>query len=445
MQCEINKVNDILLKESMNKKNIVIVDGCRTPFLRSGTDYLNLMSYELTQYAIKGLIRNTGLDPLEVDQVIVGTVLSNVKTPNLAREASIGAGVPNTATCHTVSQACISGNRAICNGIQELMLGNAEIIIAGGVENISDAPIGFPKKMRNKLFAAQKLKSISDYLRFLFSLRPSDFYPERPAIAEFTTGKSMGEDCDIMAARFKVSRDEQDDYALRSHQLAAKAQKEGFLNHQTCEVSAPPLFNNVVKDNGIRGNSKREKLASLKPAFDKQHGTLTAANSSFLTDGAAVSLIMTEDKAKSIGMTPKARVVDYVFVGQDLEEELLLGPAYAISKLLVKTGISLNDIDVIELHEAFAAQVLANIKCLASDEFAQKKLGRDRAIGKLDMTKLNNWGGSLSIGHPFGATGSRLLSTACDRLMHEGGRYALISACAAGAQGHAMLIEKYHI
>ncbi len=427
----------------MNKKNIVFIDGCRTPFLKSGTDYLNLMSYELGQFAIKGLLQKTGLNPKEVDQVIMGTVISNVQTSNVAREAALSAGIPNTAHCQTVTQACISANRAICNGVNEILVGNADVIIAGGVENTSDTPIGFPKKMRNKLFGAQKLKGLGGTLKFLFSLRFSDFVPVRPAVAEYMTGRTMGQDCDIMAARFNVSRAEQDDFAYRSHQLAGKAQEAGYLKDEMCEVTLVPKFKAITSDNGIRPTAKRAKLTKLRAAFDKKHGTLTAANSSFLTDGAAASLIMSEDKAQELGLRPKSRIVAYVFTGQDPEDELLLGPAYAISKVLEKANLSLSQMDVIELHEAFAGQVLANIKCLESDTFALDKLGRTEAVGKLDQTKLNNWGGSLSIGHPFGATGSRLLTTASNRLLKEGGTYALIAACAAGAHGHAMIIEKY--
>ena len=427
----------------MNKKNIVFIDGCRTPFLKSGTDYLNLMSYELGQFAIKGLLQKTDLNPKEVDQVIMGTVISNVQTSNVAREAALSAGIPNTTHCQTVTQACISANRAICNGVNEILVGNADVIIAGGLENTSDTPIGFPKKMRNKLFGAQKLRGLGGALKFIFSLRFSDFIPVRPAVAEYMTGRTMGQDCDIMAARFNVSREEQDDFAYRSHQLAGKAQEAGYLKDEMCEVTLVPKFKAITSDNGIRPTAKRAKLTKLRAAFDKKHGTLTAANSSFLTDGAAASLIMSEDKAQELGLRPKSRIVAYVFTGQDPEDELLLGPAYAISKVLEKANLSLSQMDVIELHEAFAGQVLANIKCLESDTFALDKLGRTEAVGKLDQTKLNNWGGSLSIGHPFGATGSRLLTTASNRLLKEGGTYALIAACAAGAHGHAMIIEKY--
>jgi len=375
----------------MNKKNIVFIDGCRTPFLKSGTDYLNLMSYELGTFAIKGLIQKTGLDPEEVDQVIMGTVISNVQTSNVAREAALGAGIPNKAHCQTVTQACISANRAICNGVNEILVGNADVVIAGGVENTSDTPIGFPKKMRNKLFGAQKLRGLADTLKFVFSLRPTDFIPVRPAVAEYMTGRTMGQDCDIMAARYGVTREEQDDFAFRSHQFAGKAQEQGHLKEEMCEVTLEPKFKAISVDNGVRPSAKREKLAKLRPAFDKKHGTLTAANSSFLTDGGAASLIMTEDKAKELGLTPKSRIVEYVFTGQDVEDELLLGPAYAISQVLEKAGLTLDQMDVIELHEAFAGQVITNIKCLASDEFAKEKLGRDKAVGIIDETKLNKF------------------------------------------------------
>ena len=426
----------------MNKK-VVFVEGCRTPFLKSGSGYLNLMSYELGQFAIKGLLQSTGLDPKEIDQVIMGTVISNVKTSNVAREAALGAGIPYSSPCQTVTQACISSNRAICNAINEIQLEHADIIIAGGLENISDTPIGFPKKMRNKLFSAQKLKGLLDSFKFLFTLRPSDFFPVRPAVSEYFTGRTMGQDCDIMAARFNISREAQDDFAHRSHQLASKAQSENILKEEICPVTFPPNFDTISIDNGIRSGVIRNKLSNLKPAFDKKNGTLTAANSSFLTDGAAASLISSEEKALSLGLSPKSSIVAFTFTGQDLEDELLLGPAYAISKVLQIANMSLAQMDVIELHEAFAGQVLANIKCLASDSFAIEKLGRDSAVGKIDMDKLNNWGGSLSIGHPFGATGSRLLATASNRLIKEGGKFALIAACAAGAHGHAMIIEKY--
>lgn len=423
-------------------KKVVVVDGTRTPFLKSGTEYMDLLSYQLGQYAISGLLKKTGINPKSVDRVIMGTVISNVKTSNVAREAALTAGIPYTTPCSTVTQACISANQAISSGVEQIMAGQADIVIAGGTDCTSDAPILFNKPMRKKLFNAQKLKGFGDTLKFVFSLRLKDFVPDAPAIAEYTTGKTMGVDCDILAAKYSVPREDQDKFALRSHTLAQKAIDDGILAQEITEVALPPKFAAIKQDNGIRVG-KYEKLASLKPAFVKPHGTLTAANSSFLTDGAAVVLLMSEEKAKELGLKPKAYIHNYTFTGSDLKEELLLGPAYAISKVLKRANLELKDMDVVELHEAFAGQVLANIKCLASDEFAKEKLGRDKAVGEVNMDKLNIHGGSLAIGHPFGATGARLVTTVANRLQRENGKYGLLAACAAGAHGHAMILERY--
>ncbi|MGB1120565.1 MAG: acetyl-CoA C-acyltransferase [Saprospiraceae bacterium] len=423
-------------------QKVVIIDGSRTPFLKSGTDYMNLMSYQLGGFAIKGLLTKTGIEPSEIDTVIMGNVISNIETPNVAREAALMAGVPNTTPCRTVSQACISANRAIADGCLEIMTGQADVVIAGGVDHTSDAPIQFPRKMRKKLFKAQRNKTLGDNLKFISSLRISDFVPEAPKVAEYSTKRVMGQDCDIMAARFEVSREAQDAFAVRSHQLAAKAQEAGLLSKEITTVNIPPKFKAIEKDNGVRGGSTVEKVAKLRPAFDKKFGTLTAANSSFLTDGGAAVLLMSEAKAKALGFTPKAEVVDFIFTGQRLEDELLLGPTYAVSKLLKRQNLTFENIDVIEFHEAFAGQILANLEALASDDFAKANLDREKAVGKMPMEKFNLWGGSLSIGHPFGATGARLMTTTANRLHYENGELGLLAACAAGAHGHAMLIRK---
>lgn len=428
----------------MFPKNIVLIDGCRTPFLRAGTDYFDLMTYQLGQVAIKGLLNKTGIDPKEIDTVVMGTVVSNIKTSNVARESALGAGIPYTTPCYTVTQACISANRAIATAIGQMAIGQADVIIAGGVDSASDTPIGYKKGMRKKLFKAQKLKTTGDMLKFLATLRLGDFLPDKPAVAEFTTKRTMGNDCEGLVGKFGVTRDEQDEIAVRSHQLAAKANEAGLLPKEMCDVSLPPKFEPVKTDNGIRGDSTVEKLAKLRPAFDRKYGSLTAANSSFLTDGAAAVLLTTEEKARELGLTPKARVVDFVFTGQDLENELLLGPAFATAAVLKKTGLQLSDIDVIEFHEAFAGQIMANIKALASEEYSKEKFGWDKAVGQIPLDKFNLWGGSLSIGHPFGATGARLMNTTANRLHHENGKYGLLAACAAGAHGHAMILERYN-
>ena len=423
---------------------IVLIEGCRTPFLKSGTQYMDLMAYEIGQLAISGLLAKTGIEKSTIDSVVLGTVITNLKTSNVAREAALTAGIPHTTPCHTVTQACISANRAIASAIGEIKTGISEVVIAGGVDNTSDTPIGFRREMRKKLFKAQKLKSIKDQLKFISSLRIKDFLPEKPTISEFTTGKTMGQDCDTLAAKYKVSRKEQDEYAILSHNLADKAWEDGHLSNEVVPVQVGKKFNYIHRDNGIRPGSSLEKLSKLRPAFDKKNGTLTAANSSYLTDGAAVVLLMKESKAKELGLKPKAEIIEMCFTGQELKEELLLGPVFSMSKVLRKANLSLAQMDVIEIHEAFAGQVLANINCLESDEFAKKKLNQSEKTGLVERQKLNRWGGSLAIGHPFGATGARLLNTTANRLIKENGNYGILSACAAGAHGHAMIIKKYN-
>lgn len=423
-------------------KRVVFIDGARTPFLRSGTDYMDLMSYQLGAFAIKGVLDKTGIKPDHVDQVVMGTVVHNVKTPNVAREAALTAGLNMYTPCQTVSQACISANQAISRGADLIRLGHADVVIAGGTDCTSDSPIGYKKSMRKKLFNAQKLRTTGDMLKFAMTLKLTDFLPDKPAVAEFLTDRLMGEDCETLAAKFSISREAQDEFALRSHTLAQKAQDEGHLSKEIAAVELAPNFKPIDKDNGIRV-APLEKLAKLKPAFVKPHGTLTAANSSFLTDGAAAVLIMSEEKAKELGFTPKAYIHDYIFTGQDIREELLLGPAYAMAKILDRNNLKMEDMDVIEFHEAFAGQILANIAALASDDFCKKYLGREGAIGQMPMDKMNLWGGSLSIGHPFGATGARIMTTTANRLIAENGKYGLLAACAAGAHGHASILERY--
>ncbi len=422
--------------------NVVLIDGIRTPFLRSGTDYADMMSYQLGASAIKSLLHKTAIKHNMIDYVIMGTVIHNISTPNVAREAMLTAGVSPETPAHTVSQACISANVAIAQAVDMIRLGNIEVAIAGGTDSVSDIPIMFRKKMRKKLFNARKIKNFGDTLKFLTSLRFADFKPEIPDITEFTTGLSMGQDAELLAARMNISRKEQDEYAVRSHKFASRAAEAGILDAEIAAVETLPEYKIVDKDNTYRADSTVEKLAKLRPAFDKKNGTLTAANSSFLTDGASAVLLMSEEKAEKLGFKPKARILSYTFVGRDPKTELLLGPAYAIPKVLKMAGMDLKDIDVFEIHEAFAAQILAVLKALNSDKFGKENLGLSGKFGEIPMDKLNILGGSLSLGHPFGATGGRLITTAANRLINENKQFALIAACAAGGHGHAMLIER---
>jgi acetyl-CoA acetyltransferase family protein len=431
-----------MAKHTYIGRKVVVVDGTRTPFLKSGTGYRDLMAYQLGAVAISGLLKKTSLDAAQVERVIMGTVVHNIVTSNVARECALTGGIPFTTPAHTVSQACISANQAIAQGADLIRLGHVDVVVAGGTDCVSDIPIGFPKKMRTKLFASQKIRSTGEWLKFVLSLRPSDFKPEVPQIAEYSTGRTMGQDCELMGTRFGVTREEQDEFAARSHQLAAKAAEAGILASEITPAEFPPSFKAIKEDNTYRADTTVDKLAKLRPAFDKKNGTITAGNASFLTDGAAVVLLMSEEKAKALGYDTSVQIRDYVFTGQDPNEELLLGPAYATYKLLQRQNLTLKDLDVIEFHEAFASQIVTNLKALNSDQFAKEKMGLTAKAGEIDMDKFNIHGGSLSLGHPFGATGARLVTTAMNRLKREDGKLALLAACAAGAHGHGMILEK---
>lgn len=422
-------------------KNIVFVDGVRTPFLMSGTDYSNLMAHELARHALLGLLKKTGLPAEVVDYIVYGTVIQEVKTSNIGREAALSAGFSDKTPAHTVTMACISSNQGITTGIGLIAAGAYDVIVAGGVEFMSDIPIRHSRKMRSLMLKANKAKTPMQRLKLLASIRPDYFVPELPAVAEFSSGETMGHSADRLAASFKVSRKEQDEYALRSHSLAQEASNKGYLT-DIVPIKVPGTDKIVSKDNGIRVSSL-EQMGKLKPAFVKPHGTVTAANASFLTDGASACVIMTEDKAKQLGLKPKAYLRDFIYVSQDPKDQLLLGPAYATPKVLEKAGVGIKDIDVWEVHEAFAGQILANLRAMDSDWFAQNYMGRQTKVGTPDLNKFNNWGGSLSIGHPFAATGVRLTVHAANRLVREDGQIGLIAACAAGGQGVAMIVERH--
>lgn len=341
-----------------------------------------------------------------IDYIVYGTVIQEVKTSNIGREAALSAGFSNKTPAHTVTMACISSNQAITTGIGLIATGTYDIVIAGGVEFMSDVPIRHSRKMRSLMLRASKAKTPLQRLQLIASIRPDFLVPELPAVAEFSSGETMGHSADRVAAAFKVSRQEQDEYALRSHTKAKEAETAGYLT-DLVPMKVSNVEKMVDKDNGIRVSTK-EQLAKLKPAFIKPHGTITAANASFLTDGASACMIMTEAKAKELGLRPKAYLRDFLYVSQDPIDQLLLGPAYGIPKVLKRANLTVKDIDTWEIHEAFAGQICANLKALDSDWFCKTYLGLNEKVGSIDMSKWNNWGGSLSIGHPFAATGVRL-------------------------------------
>ncbi|XP_076673568.1 mitochondrial trifunctional protein beta subunit [Andrena cerasifolii] len=422
-------------------QNIVFIDGVRTPFLQSGTAYKNLIAYDLARHSLVALQKKIGISKEIVEYIIYGTVMQEVRTSNIGREAALAAGYSDRTPAHTVTMACISSNQAITTGMGLIACGAYDVIVAGGVEFMSDIPIRHSRSMRSLMLQANKAKTVGQKLGLLAGIRPGHFVPDLPAVAEFSSGETMGHSGDRLTAAFGISRKEQDDYALRSHTLAAKAQEQGYLT-DVIPYKVPNVSQVVDKDNGIRVSTP-EQLSKLKPAFVKPYGTVTAANASFLTDGASAALIMTEEKALQLGLTPKAYLRNFTYVSQDPVDQLLLGPTYAIPKVLGKAKLSIKDIGVWEIHEAFAGQILANLKALDSDWFAQNYLGKSTKVGVPDLNKWNAWGGSLSIGHPFAATGIRLATHTANRLIREDQQFGLIAACAAGGQGVGMIMERY--
>lgn len=421
---------------------VLVVDGARTPFLRSQTGFDGLMAYELGAMAVSGLLARTGIDPALVDRTVFGTVVSDLATSNLAREVVLASGLPKECPANTVTAACISSNVAISGAAEAIAGGTADVVVAGGAETFSDVPIRFRKPVRRRLLRSQKARGLGETLALLKGLRLSDLLPETPALAEFSTGLTMGENGERLAKRLSITREEQDLFALASHHRAAKAAAAGLLADQIVPALVPPRFEPISADNGVRGDTTLERLAKLPPAFDRRFGTVTAGNSSFLTDGAAACLLASEESAARMGLTPLARIVAFSYVAMDPLEELLLGPVVSIPPALEAAGLSLADIGVFEIHEAFAAPVVAAVKLLADDTYCRSRLGLPGAVGTIPEEALNAWGGSLSIGHPFGATGARLVTTCARRLHHEGKRYGLVTACAAGALGHALVLER---
>ncbi|MBP6217560.1 MAG: acetyl-CoA C-acyltransferase [Oligoflexales bacterium] len=422
----------------------VIVSGVRTPFMRSYQAYMDLSSCDLAREALAGLLSRTGLPKELIEYVCMGTVIHDPRTPNIARESALNAGLSAQTPAHTVSLACISSNIAATSIADKIRVGKLSIAVASGVDTCSDPPIRLSRELRKTLLKLQKVKKPLDMLKhfhLLSGLKARDFLPDIPSVAEFSNGKSMGEGAEILAQRAGVTREEADLYAARSHALAVQAQKDKIFEGDILNLSFAPKFKNISADDGPREDSTFDRLSKLKPAFDKSFGICTAANSSFLTDGASALLMMSQARAKELGYKAMAILRDDVYESADPLIDMLSGPAITIPTLLRRNKLRAEDIGVWEIHEAFASQVLANLKFLKDKKFAQERFKSDEVVGEIHLDKINVWGGSLSLGHPFGATGARLLWTAAKRLQREGARFAVVSGCAAGGHGSAILLE----
>ena len=429
------------LKSSRGR--IAIVDGCRTPFVRAGAEFSDMDVVDLASVPAAELLARTGIDPNEIDLSIFGAVVPALYAPNLGREVVLRLQLPSQVTGFAVSLACASSNRAITSAAEAILAGQAEVVLAGGAESLSTVPITFSRNATQRFIEASKARTMAQKAGALSKLRPKDLAPVPPAIAEYTTGLSMGESCEKMARENGISRRAQDEIALLSHQRAAAAAEEGRFSDQIVPTYSLPRYDKVVlEDTGVRADSSLEALAKLKPVFDRSYGTLTAGNSSPLTDGGSAVLMMSEEKAKELGMTPLGYIRSYAYASLDPATQLLQGPAYAAPQALDRAGLKLSDMHLVEMHEAFAAQILSNLKAFASKSFAKNELGRSAPLGEVDFDRFNVNGGSVSIGHPFGATGARVTMQVLNELKRRDETFGLITVCAAGGTGFAMVVER---
>ena len=423
------------------KRRAVVVAGVRTPFVKAFGKFLKLDSIDLGDIAVRKLLEQTDVPHQEIDSIVWGGVILPSHAPNIAREIALDLRLPPSVEGMTCTRACASGLQAVTLAAAAIERGEADVVIAGGSDSTSNAALNLPQKAVHALapLAFGKASTPADYLGVLSQLMPiTEILPKMPKIAERTTGEVMGESAESMAKRNEITREEQDRFAERSHHRAAEAIASGRFDHEVTAVEAPGGW--VHADNLVRGDTTFEKLSKLRPVFSKD-GTVTAGNASPLTDGAAAVLLMSEDKARALGYEPLAAFRSWSYVGVDPADQLLIGPALAMPQALDRAGMELKDMSMVDMHEAFAAQVLSVTKALASKGFAELRLGRSKAVGEIDEDSFNIYGGSLSIGHPFGATGARMVTTVANELANSGKETALLGICAAGGLGAAAVLE----
>jgi len=423
-------------------RRAVVVGGVRTPFCKAFTDLTELDTIALGSTAVSALLKQLELPAREVNSIVWGGVILPPLSVNVGREIVLELKLPAEIEGMTVTRACASGLQAITTAAAAIERGDTDVVIAGGSDSTSNAPIAFPPKLVQKLgpLVLGGKGTPGDYLGALAQLMPlGDILPRVPKIAERTTGEVMGESAERMAKRNEISREAQDELAVRSHHRAAAAIASGRFAAEVTKVESPR--GPVHVDNLVRADTSTEKLSKLKPVFAKD-GTITAGNASPLTDGAAATLLMSEERAKALGYKPLAALRTWSYVGVDPSDQLLIGPALCMPAALDKAGMKLADTDLVDLHEAFAAQVLSVTKMLASKAFAEQRLGKSEAVGEIDPAKLNVHGGSIAIGHPFGATGARMVTTMARELVLADKQTALLGICAAGGLGAAAVLER---
>lgn len=420
----------------------MLVAGCRTPFAKAGTVYRDQTASELARHCTRELLYRTELAGDEVDEVIYGQVIPSPLVPNVAREVSLLPQFPRTIPAYTLNRACASGAQAIANAADQIHAGHAGVVIAGGVEVLSDAPILHTRKFAQVLQGLAKARSVGERLALLAQVRPRDLRPVAPAIAEPSTGESMGQSAEKMAKENHITREAQDEYALMSHQRAAQAVRDGRIAAELVPwFGGRNLEEVTTTDNTVRADTSLEALAKLKPVFDRRYGSVTAGNASPLTDGAASVLLMQEERARALGYRPLVAVRSYAVAAVDPGWQLLMGPAYAVPLALRRAGISWNQLGLVEIHEAFASQVLSNVQAWGSTAWAER-LGLPAPVGEVDWERTNVSGGSIALGHPFAATGARIATTLANEMARRDVEFGLISICAQGGMGFAMVLER---
>jgi acetyl-CoA acyltransferase len=423
-------------------ERIAIVSGLRTPFAKQSTAFRELSALDLARLVVAELVARAELDPKEIGLCVYGSAVPSVRTPNLAREIVLGTNMPRNVEAFTVIRACATSFQSLTSAAEAMLAGQHDVAVTGGADSASDVPITTSRKLTTALIDAQKARSLGDKLRIFSRLSPRDLLPVPPALKEPSTGLTMGESAEKMAKEGGISRDAQDRLAHRSHTRAAKAWADGIFANEVMHVVPGPRFDQPIsEDNLVRKDGSVEAYAKLKPVFDRKFGTVTAGNSSPLTDGASALLVMTEKKAKALGYVPLGYLRSWAYAALDPAEWMLMGPAYASPIALDRAGLTLKDMDLVDMHEAFAAQVLCNLQAFESKTFAAEKLGRGTAIGAIDDDRFNVHGGSLSLGHPFAATGARMITTVLHELRRRGGQFGLATACAAGGLGAAVVLE----
>ncbi|RMH39302.1 MAG: acetyl-CoA C-acyltransferase FadI [Deltaproteobacteria bacterium] len=425
-----------------NAPRVAIVAGLRTPFCKMGTAFKDLSALDLGATVVAELLARAGVSPRDIQRVVYGQVVPSLSAPNIAREIVLNTGMPRDTDAYSVSRACATSYQSVADVAQAILAGEIDCGIAGGADSASDVPIAVSKPLAEALVRLNAARTVADRLRAFRDVSVRDLLPQPPALREPSTGLTMGESAEKMAKENRISRAAQDEFAHRSHTLAARAWAEGKFDAEVMTVYVPPTYDTAVRrDNLVRDDSQLDRYAKLKPVFDKRHGTITAGNSSPLTDGASALLLMREDKARALGLEPLGRIVSWAFAALDPAGQMLMGPAYATPRALDRAGMTLADVDLIDMHEAFAAQVLSNTQAFESRQWARDHLGRDEAIGAIDWDRFNVNGGSIAIGHPFAATGARQIAQTLHELRRRGKSVGLCTACAAGGLGAAMILE----